>query len=44
MRVRAGGTPSTQNLKLIYHYLRALLSLISRAPIRRRERAMRRKA
>lgn len=44
MRVRAGGTPSTQNLKLIYHYLRALLSLVSRTPIRQRERAMRRKA
>jgi glycosyltransferase involved in cell wall biosynthesis len=44
MRVRAAGTPSTQNLKLIYHYLRALLSLMSRTPIRRRERAMRRGA
>jgi hypothetical protein len=44
MRVRAGGTPSTQNMKLIYHYLRALLSLISRTPIRQRERAMRRKS
>ena len=44
MRVRAGGTPSTQNLKLIYHYLRALLSLLSRAPIRRRERALRAKS
>ena len=43
MRVRAAGTPSTQNLKLIYHYLRALLSLLSRTPIRRRERAMRRR-
>jgi glycosyltransferase involved in cell wall biosynthesis len=41
MRVRAAGTPSTQNLRLIYHYLRALVSLLSRAPIRRRERAMR---
>ncbi len=41
MRVRAAGTPSTQNLRLIYHYLRALLSLLSRAPIRRRERALR---
>lgn len=43
MRVRAGGTPSTQNLKLAYHYLRALLSLLSRAPIHRRERAQRRR-
>ncbi|MGH9264349.1 MAG: glycosyltransferase family 2 protein [Acidimicrobiales bacterium] len=41
MRVRAAGTPSTQNLRLAYHYLRALLSLLSRAPIRRRERAER---
>lgn len=41
MRVRAAGIPSTQNLKLIYHYLRALVSLLSRAPIRRQERAMR---
>jgi glycosyltransferase involved in cell wall biosynthesis len=41
MRVRAAGTPSTQNIKLMYHYLRALLSILSRAPIRRRERAMR---
>ncbi|MDQ4071189.1 MAG: glycosyltransferase family 2 protein [Actinomycetota bacterium] len=41
MRVRAGGTPSTQNLKLAFHYLRALLSLLSRAPIHRRERARR---
>ena len=39
--VRAAGTPSTQNLRLAYHYLRALVSLLSRAPIRRRERAMR---
>ena len=42
MRRRAGGTPSTKNVKLVYHYLRALLSLLSRAPIRRRERAQRR--
>jgi glycosyltransferase involved in cell wall biosynthesis len=44
MRVRAAGTPSTQNVKLAYHYLRALVSLLSRAPIRRRERALRRAA
>lgn len=43
MRVRAAGTPSTKNLRLVYHYLRVLLSLLSRAPIRRRNReAMRR--
>ena len=39
MRARAAGTPSTRNVKLAYHYLRALLCLISRAPIRRRQRA-----
>ncbi len=39
MRVRAAGKPSTRNVKLAYHYLRALLCLLSRAPIRRRERA-----
>lgn len=43
MRVRAGGTPSTQNLRLAYHYLRALVSLLSRAPVRRRERALRKR-
>jgi glycosyltransferase involved in cell wall biosynthesis len=42
MRVRAAGTPSTQNLSLAYHYLRALVSLLSRAPVRRRQRAQRR--
>ena len=44
MRVRAAGTPSTQNVRLAYHYLRALLSLLCRAPIRRRERAQRRRS
>jgi glycosyltransferase involved in cell wall biosynthesis len=44
MRVRAAGTPSTQNLSLAYHYVRALVSLLSRAPIRRRERAQRRRS
>jgi glycosyltransferase involved in cell wall biosynthesis len=39
MRVRAGGRPSTRNVRLAYHYLRALLCLLSRAPIRRRDRA-----
>jgi glycosyltransferase involved in cell wall biosynthesis len=43
MRVRAAGTPSTQNVKLIYHYLRALVSLLSRAPVRRRQLALRRR-
>jgi len=36
MRVRAAGTPSTQSFKLAYHYLRALLSMLSHAPIRGR--------
>ena len=44
MRVRAAGTPSTKNVKLAYHYLRALLSLFSRAPIRGRERRQRGRA
>ena len=39
MRVRAAGKPSTRNIRLAYHYLRALLCLLSRAPIRQRERA-----
>jgi len=39
MRVRAAGTPSTKNVRLAYHYLRVLLSLLSRAPVRRRNRA-----
>ena len=43
MRDRAAGTPSTKNLKLAYHYLRALLSLLSRTPIRRDVRALRTK-
>jgi len=38
MRVRAAGTPSTQSFRLAYHYLRALLSMLSQAPIRRRPR------
>ncbi|HEV2760974.1 MAG TPA: glycosyltransferase family 2 protein [Acidimicrobiales bacterium] len=38
MRVRAAGAPSTKSLRLVYHYLRVLLSLFSRAPIRPRNR------
>jgi glycosyltransferase involved in cell wall biosynthesis len=41
MRARAAGTPSTKNLRLAYHYVRALVSLLSRTPIRRRERNLR---
>lgn len=44
MRVRAAGTPSTKNVKLAYHYVRALVSLLSRAPIRRRELDLRRRS
>jgi glycosyltransferase involved in cell wall biosynthesis len=43
MRVRAAGTPSTRNVKLAYHYVRALVSLLSRAPVRRREFELRRR-
>ena len=35
MRARAGGTPSNRSFMLAYHYLRALLSMLSRAPVRR---------
>ena len=38
MRVRAAGTPSTRNLRLVYHYLRVLLALLCRTPIRRGSR------
>lgn len=36
MRQRAGGRPSTRNLRLIYHYLRALATILATAPLRRR--------
>jgi glycosyltransferase involved in cell wall biosynthesis len=35
MRARAGGTPSNRSFMLAYHYLRALLSMLSRAPVHR---------
>ena len=35
MRTRAGGTPSTRSIKLAFDYLRAIVSMASRAPIRR---------
>ncbi len=35
MRERAGGSPSTRNVKLVYHYLRVLVTMLGRAPIRR---------
>jgi len=35
MRERAGGSPSNQNFKLVYHYLRVLVTMVGRAPLRR---------
>ena len=35
MRTRAGGTPSTRSVKLAFHYLRAIVSMASRMPLRR---------
>lgn len=37
MRQRSGGTPSTRNLKLVYHYFRLLISMIATFPFRRRK-------
>ncbi|TML85236.1 MAG: glycosyltransferase family 2 protein [Actinobacteria bacterium] len=42
MRLRAGGVPSTRNVKLAYHYLRVLVSMFSRAPAPLRRRELRR--
>jgi glycosyltransferase involved in cell wall biosynthesis len=35
MRTRAGGIPSTRSVKLAFHYLRAIVSMASRMPLRR---------
>ncbi len=35
MRRRTGGIPSNGNAKLAYHYLRALVTMLGRAPLRR---------
>ena len=35
MRERAGGSPSTRNVKLVYHYLRVLVTMVGRAHFRR---------
>lgn len=35
MRPRAGGTPSNGRLKLTYHYVRVLVSMIGSSPLRR---------
>ncbi len=39
MRARGGGVPSSRNLKLLYHYLRLLIVLISTTSVRSRRRA-----
>ena len=39
MRVRAGGSPSNRHFKLVYHYLRVMVALFSRTPLRGRRRA-----
>jgi glycosyltransferase involved in cell wall biosynthesis len=39
MRSRAGGQPSTRNLRLVYHYVRLLIVLLSTASIKGRRRA-----
>jgi glycosyltransferase involved in cell wall biosynthesis len=39
MRERAGGRPSNRHFKLAYHYLRVLVAIFSRAPVRRRHGA-----
>ncbi len=36
MRVRAGGSPSNRHLRLAYHYLRVMVAIFSRTPLRRR--------
>ncbi len=38
MRVRSGGVPSSRNVKLLYHYLRLLIVLISTTSVRGRRR------
>ncbi len=38
MRVRSGGVPSSRNVKLLYHYLRLLIVLISTTSVRSRRR------
>jgi hypothetical protein len=37
MRPRAGGVPSTRNFKLLYHFVRLVVVMISTAPLRRRK-------
>ncbi len=44
MRVRAGGQPSNRSLKLVYHYLRVFVAIVSTAPAPSRRRRARRLA
>jgi glycosyltransferase involved in cell wall biosynthesis len=39
MRVRAGGSPSNRHVKLVYHYVRVMVAIFSRTPLRRRRGA-----
>jgi glycosyltransferase involved in cell wall biosynthesis len=41
MRHRTGGTPSNRNARLLYHYLRLIIVMISTAPLRRQSREKR---
>ena len=38
MRQRAGGRPSSRNFKLLYHYIRLLIVMVTTAPVRGRMR------
>jgi glycosyltransferase involved in cell wall biosynthesis len=40
MRVRSGGVPSSRNVKLLYHYVRLLIVLVSAASVRKRKRVL----
>jgi hypothetical protein len=35
IRERQAGTPSTRNFRLVYHYLRLLVTIVSQVPRRR---------
>ncbi len=37
MRPRAGGVPSTRNVKLLYHFVRLIVVMVSTAPVRWRK-------
>jgi hypothetical protein len=38
IRARTAGQPSTRHVRLVYHYLRLMVVLISQTPMRRRTR------